>query len=310
MTSDGDVPRFTPAQPDERQFAPPAPAESVPALKLLIKGFTPFELRLLDSVVKISQRRTPRLELLDDARANAADVVMIDSRDADAIAWASRRKTWLDNVTVIWVDAAVARNGHTMVARPVQWPALPMLLARALDNGHALKPKEALLPDASAVARAASPTTPAGGAVLVVDDSLAVRGYLRSLLEQQGFAVDDADSVEAALDLVKQKTFDCALMDVLMPGADGYEGCRRIKALLRGDAGVPVVMLTSKSSPFDRIRGKMAGCDAYLTKPIDPERLKEVLAEQVRPRSSRPAPASRAAAHAPGSMLRAPPQLG
>ena len=67
-------------------------------------------------------------------------------------------------------------------------------------------------------------------------------------------------------------------MDVLMPGIDGFEACRRIKAKR---AKLPVVMLTSKSSPFDRVRGKMAGCDTYLTKPVDPAQLREVLARHV-----------------------------
>jgi twitching motility two-component system response regulator PilG len=66
-------------------------------------------------------------------------------------------------------------------------------------------------------------------------------------------------------------------MDVVMPGVDGYEGCREIKRLQRRQV-LPVVMLTSKSSPFDRIRGRMAGCDAYLAKPVDDEELKHVLA--------------------------------
>jgi twitching motility two-component system response regulator PilG len=66
-------------------------------------------------------------------------------------------------------------------------------------------------------------------------------------------------------------------MDVVMPGVDGYEGCREIKKLQRQKV-LPVVMLTSKSSPFDRIRGRMAGCDAYLGKPVNDQDLKQVLA--------------------------------
>jgi two-component system, cell cycle response regulator len=67
-------------------------------------------------------------------------------------------------------------------------------------------------------------------------------------------------------------------MDVLMPDMDGYEGCKRIRSLKAKIGALPVLMLTSKSSPFDRIRGKMAGCDAYLTKPVQPELLHAALA--------------------------------
>jgi twitching motility two-component system response regulator PilG len=116
--------------------------------------------------------------------------------------------------------------------------------------------------------------------MLIVDDSLAVRAHLRSLLEAGGCVVSDADSVQHALFILSRQSFDCVLMDVMMPGIDGYEGCRQVKTILRGNRFTPVVMLTSKASPFDRIRGKMAGCDAYLTKPVDPKQLGDVLAQQ------------------------------
>ncbi len=103
---------------------------------------------------------------------------------------------------------------------------------------------------------------------------------LSSVLEMWGYNVTTADSGEAGVIAVGKNGFSCVLMDVLMPGIDGYDACRRIKAM-PNRAGTPVVMLTSKSSPFDKIRGKMAGCDAYLTKPVEKARLMEVLAKQV-----------------------------
>ncbi|MDP3760585.1 MAG: response regulator [Ramlibacter sp.] len=303
------------AQPDDRLLRPSifgpnatatasapaaAPAATVtapaaPALKLFVKGLKPMERQLLEGLVKVSQRRTPRLELMDDARARAADVVVIDTRDAHAMHWA-RRHPWLARRAVIWIDGTEASPGHTLLRRPVQWPILPMVLARALESGPgtvAAAPPSApgaltsQAPDASLPAHAPQ--------VLVVDDSLAVRAQLRSLLERRGYTVTDADCVEVALDTLAQRSFDCVLMDVLMPDTDGYEGCHEIKARLRGAQAVPVIMLTSKSSPFDRIRGKMAGCDAYLTKPVDAQHLAEVLAQHVRAAPQRrvvPAPAA------------------
>jgi len=308
------------AQPDDRLLRPSifgpnatssatapaaAPAATVaapasPALKLFVKGLKPIERQLLEGLVKVSQRRTPRLELLDDARARAADVVVIDARDAHAMHWA-RRHPWLVRRAVIWIDGAEASPGHTLLRRPVQWPILPMVLARALESGPgtvAAAPPSgpgALAPHAPGASQQPAPAPQ----VLVVDDSLAVRAQLRSLLERRGYTVTDADCVEVALDSLAQRSFDCVLMDVLMPGTDGYEGCHEIKARLRGAQAVPVIMLTSKSSPFDRIRGKMAGCDAYLTKPVDPQHLAEVLAQHVRAAPRRRAPPAAAAAGEP-----------
>ncbi len=86
---------------------------------------------------------------------------------------------------------------------------------------------------------------------------------------------------ELLASIEKGARFDILLLDVLMPGMDGYETCRRIKGTRRGKTPLPVIMLTSKSSSFDRIRGKMSGCDAYLTKPVDPDALRTTLARFV-----------------------------
>ena len=285
-------PDFDATRPASLEETPPRSATpAVPALRLLVKGFSEMEHRLLQGTVKLSQRRSPRLDLLEDARAESADVVMIDGRDPESMRWA-RQQAWLARRAVIWVDTAAAPQGHTAVRRPVQWPILPMLLARALEHG----PRDASDPTHAAAAPAAGAASSSDSAttrpVLIVDDSLAVRAHLRSLLEARGISVTLADSAEAGIEAAAATHYGCILMDVLMPGIDGYEACRRIKATPRSERRrTSIVMLTSKASPFDRIRGKMAGCDAYLTKPVDTTQLYEVLmqfiaADPHRPRDS------------------------
>jgi two-component system, cell cycle response regulator len=255
----------------------PVPAAGAPAspatgavLKLHVKGFSMMELRLLEGTVKLSQRRPPRIDLVSDADAPAADVVMIDSQDAQALQWAALQP-WLAGKPVIWAGAKAARPGHTTIDRHVKWPILPVLLYKAMEGAPA-----------SAIAADAGPTpAQTSRRVLIVDDSLAARAHLRLLLERQGLEVVDAETAEAGIAAAATEPFACVLMDVLMPGIDGFEACRRIKARTRGGAALPVVMLTSKSSPFDRVRGKMAGCDTYLTKPVDPAQLREVIGRHV-----------------------------
>jgi two-component system, cell cycle response regulator len=249
-----------------------AAVEPVPALRLAVKGLKPGERQLLEGLVKVSQHRTPRLEILHDDRAREADVVMVDAADPAAMAWAHDRP-WLARRAVIWIDAAVAAPGHTLLPRPVQWPILPMVLARALEAG----------PETASAHAAATPVLAAGHAphVLVVDDSPVMRAQLRSLLEADGYDVSEAGGVSAAMQVIGLRHVDCVLMDVVMPDADGYAGCHRMKAELRGADAVRIVMVTSRASPFDHLHGKMAGCDAYVTKPVDPRHLREVLAQQV-----------------------------
>ncbi len=290
---------FGPTEPPPQAPIARAAAKAAPALKLIVKGLKPIERQLLEGLVKVSQRRTPRLEILADKQATDADVIVIDTCDAAAMDWA-RHHEWLERRAVIWIDGTEARSGHTLLRRPVQWPILPMVLARALESGPGTAVAAAAPSAAYAAAALAEPPVRAPQ-ILVVDDSLAVRAHLRSLLEPRGFIVTDADSVEVALQTIARRAFDCVLMDVLMPDTDGYEGCRQLKSRLRGANAVPVVMLTSKGSPFDRLRGKMAGCDAYLTKPVDPQYLGEVLAQQVSGMSGQrePPPAGGSGAAAP-----------
>jgi two-component system, cell cycle response regulator len=102
---------------------------------------------------------------------------------------------------------------------------------------------------------------------LVVDDSLAVREQLCTALRRLGIDSHAAENAEMALSMVEQCKFDIAFLDVVMPGSDGYDLCRSLRRNPHART-MPVLMLTSRSSPFDRARGMLAGCDHYLTKPI------------------------------------------
>lgn len=112
--------------------------------------------------------------------------------------------------------------------------------------------------------------------VLVVDDNLTVREFMKAKLAPFNFNVDYAESGEQAVGFTGQKHYTCVFLDVIMPGIDGYQVCKLIKSK-KSAAKTAVVMLTSKGSPFDKIRGAMAGCDAYLTKPVDEDKLLETI---------------------------------
>ncbi len=104
--------------------------------------------------------------------------------------------------------------------------------------------------------------------VLVVEDSPTQAVELQFLLESAGFQVDVARNGEAGLARVKTGGIDVVLSDVVMPGMDGYELCKRLKAEA-STMYVPVMLLTSLSDPMDIIRGLECGADNFLTKPYD-----------------------------------------
>lgn len=104
--------------------------------------------------------------------------------------------------------------------------------------------------------------------VLVVDDIEANRRLIQAKLEARYYSVELADSGQAAIDCVLADQPDIVLLDVMMPGMDGYEVCRRLKSnpLTRH---IPIVMLTALTDRDDRLRGLEAGADDFLSKPVD-----------------------------------------
>ncbi len=112
----------------------------------------------------------------------------------------------------------------------------------------------------------ATSTLPLASA-LVVDDSSTVRTQIALELKLLDIHVETAESGEQAFQLLAHNTYDMIFLDVVLPGIDGYQICKIIKKD-KATKKIPVIMLTSKSSPFDRIKGALAGCDTYLTKPV------------------------------------------
>ena len=113
--------------------------------------------------------------------------------------------------------------------------------------------------------------------VLVVDDSATVRAFMRAKLAPFRFDVDFAENGETAIDMAQAKRYTCIFLDIMMPGIDGYQVCKRIKGN-PSTKDTAVVMLSSKSSAFDKFRGNWAGCDAYLGKPVGEDELLTTIA--------------------------------
>jgi DNA-binding response OmpR family regulator len=103
---------------------------------------------------------------------------------------------------------------------------------------------------------------------------------MKNRLQHMGYESDLVRSGEEALAIVAKQSYQFVFLDVMMEGLDGYKTCRAIKSnkARRGPPPI-VVMLTSKGGTIDKIRGNMAGCDAYLTKPLNEKRLASVLAQ-------------------------------
>lgn len=115
-------------------------------------------------------------------------------------------------------------------------------------------------------------TTSDSGTILVVDDSQATIGVVRTALEAAGYQVLVATSGEKALRRVALLPPDLILLDIMMPGMDGYETCRRLKAE-EAVRDVPIIFLSALTETFDKVKGLALGAVDYLSKPIAPEEM-------------------------------------
>ncbi len=105
--------------------------------------------------------------------------------------------------------------------------------------------------------------------ILVVDDEPAIVRLVRAKLQSDGYAVATAGRGEEALEYLEDERPDLVVLDLMMPGMDGFETLRRI----RTTSQVPVILLTARAGDHDKLRGLEGGADDYITKPFNPDEL-------------------------------------
>jgi DNA-binding NarL/FixJ family response regulator len=110
------------------------------------------------------------------------------------------------------------------------------------------------------------------GRLLLVDDEPGLREAVQAYLEDSGFTVEVASNARDGWELLQQTSPDLVISDIMMPQVDGYQFLKQMREDERFQA-LPVVFLTARGMTSDRIQGYQAGCDAYLSKPFDPDEL-------------------------------------
>lgn len=101
--------------------------------------------------------------------------------------------------------------------------------------------------------------------ILIVEDELSIRSFIRLNLKKKGYEVLEASSGEEALDLFQNNKTDIVLLDLMLPGIDGYQVCDKIRIYSQS---VGIIMLTARTQDEDKVKGLIQGADDYLTKPF------------------------------------------
>ena len=105
--------------------------------------------------------------------------------------------------------------------------------------------------------------------VLIVDDDPNINQLIKLYLEKEGYETETAERGDDALNLFKKNPPQIVLLDLMLPGMDGWQVCREIRKI----STIPIIMLTAKDETFDKVLGLELGADDYMTKPFDPKEL-------------------------------------
>lgn len=122
--------------------------------------------------------------------------------------------------------------------------------------------------------------------ILIVDDEDSIREVVREYAEINGYEADEATDGIDALDKIRSATYDCVILDVMMPRLDGFSACREIKKI----QDIPVIILSARQEEYDKLFGFELGVDDYVVKPFSPKELMarvKVVLERQRPHKNR-----------------------
>lgn len=106
--------------------------------------------------------------------------------------------------------------------------------------------------------------------IMIIEDEESIRGFIKINLKRYGYEVLEAGSAEEGIELLKARGADILLLDVMLPGMDGFEACGEIR---KWNPAVGIIMLTAKVQELDKVHGLMNGADDYVSKPFSPNEL-------------------------------------
>jgi CheY-like chemotaxis protein len=268
--------------PGRAGFLPPLPPpDALPGRRVLLVDDNAVQ---LDALTRALQRwqldvvpmSEPQAALALIERGEAIDVAVIDQRmpgmAGDELA--RRLRALREIPIVLLLPLASERPSGVALAASLTKPVRQARLQAALVQ--ALQPRAVAVASAPAAVR--DSTGPTQLSVLLAEDNPTNQKLAGLLLRKLGYgSVDMVADGAKALEAVTRQRYDVVLMDVEMPGLDGLEATRRIRADLPADRQPTIVAMTANVLPEDRERCRQAGMDDYVAKPIDPAMLDAAL---------------------------------
>jgi two-component system cell cycle response regulator len=234
--------------------------------RIALVAFTPITTTLFKTTLVMMGKRGHPVVLHDGV--GKPDLYLIDTDNEDTLDIWRQEHLILDAPLLFIGKKSYDFSDILVLAKPLKWDLLVQSILSTLKKSPPTATprwkvgyKEELPPVVNPLQKLARPKA------LVIDDSATIRYYLGVKLSSFNIDIDHAESAEVAFGMVNNSEYLCIFLDVMMPGMDGYEACKYLRREM--NITIPIVMVTSRDSPFDKMRGQISGSTDYLVKPID-----------------------------------------
>jgi CheY-like chemotaxis protein len=253
-----------------------------PTFTVAIAGLDPQHLRLVEIVFRHIQYNRFVFRLAQPGELDSGDILIAGVGDPFGREVLARTRAERPGVPTI---AAIGPDESSGTRHAIEIGQLTRQLLPILNRVVEIERLDD--PDRPAGSRRAASTGRGPGdpgrpppRVLVIDDCALMRTHLAGAFERMGIAVESAASGSEAMSRLSASTVDLAMLDLVLPDTDGLKLARRIRREARWRQ-LPIVVLSSRSSALDVIRGAAAGCSAYLAKPVEFGDLQRTIAHQL-----------------------------
>ncbi|MCO5107492.1 MAG: response regulator [Burkholderiaceae bacterium] len=252
-------------------------SDTRPEFRVAVFGLAARFQRLLEIVLRHARHNRYRYSLSSERGPGEFDIALVDMTVAGGPEVASTLRRVLEEPAVLSVGRRSDPQRPSDDLLQTTFVAQVLFALNRVVDAMIDRRREA----EAAQAMAAGMIVADNGArrrprALIVDDSPTVRRQLSLALHQIGVDSEAVASAREALDVLAMRRYELVLADVVMPDMDGYKLTRAIKRN-RALRAMPVIILTSRSSPFDLARGALAGCNSYLVKPVSMQSLRETV---------------------------------
>jgi len=249
-------------------------------------GISDTELEILRRIFVVSEDRPISYRLQQaESRRRHTRIMLLDRKDNTEVArWADAHKNLRHQPATIYLTQNEPGDNTFCLRRPLITTRVLAVLDRAVSAPAALDTQTASTP--TVFEENSTCIVPRQYRALVVDVNLPVRTAIAAALKKVRVGATFAESGEQALAVLDQSDFDIVFLDAALPGVDGYDVCKRIKVDPE-KSHIPVVLLTANSSAVDRTKGKIAGCDAYLVKPVSKDDFYQTVRKNVFDKAAR-----------------------